>query len=79
MVRPDEKLVKDTYAFSTKHRVPVYDAIFVALALGLGLELKIFDNRQVEILSREKHSNTSKQARANETYLGQRFYDFLSR
>jgi predicted nucleic acid-binding protein len=59
MVRPDEKLVKDTYAFSTKHRVPVYDAIFVALALRLGLELRTFDNRQIDVLSREKHSNTA--------------------
>jgi predicted nucleic acid-binding protein len=32
LVRPDEKLFKDTYALSIKHKVPVYDTVFVALA-----------------------------------------------
>jgi len=54
LVRPDEKLLKDTYALSVKHRVPIYDTVFVALALELGLELRTFDSRQVNVLSEER-------------------------
>jgi len=54
LVRPDERLLKDTYALSTKHKVPVYDTVFVALALELGVELKTFDSRQASIMSKER-------------------------
>jgi len=54
LVRPDEKLLKDTCALSAKHRLPIYDMVFVALALELGLELKTFDNEQANILSGER-------------------------
>jgi len=57
LVRPDEKLINDTYRISVKHKVPVYDTIFIALALQLGLELKTFDERQVGILSEEERSS----------------------
>jgi len=54
LVRPDEKLLKDTYALSAKHKVPVYDMVFVALALELSVELKTFDGKQADILSKER-------------------------
>ena len=54
LVRPDEKLMRDTYALSAKHRLPIDDMVFVALALELGLELKTFDNEQANILSGER-------------------------
>jgi predicted nucleic acid-binding protein len=56
LVRPDEKLIDDTYRLSVKHKAPVYDTIFIALALELGLELKSFDERQVDMLSEEERS-----------------------
>ena len=54
LVRPDERLLKNTYALSAKHEVSIYDMVFVALALELGLELKTFDNKQANILSKER-------------------------
>ena len=56
LVRPDEKLIDDAYRLSVKHKVPVYDTIFIALALQLGLELKSFDERQIEMLLEEKRN-----------------------
>jgi len=54
LVRPDERLVNDAYALSVKYRTPVYDTVFVALALQLGLELRTFDDKQTKILSKER-------------------------
>lgn len=54
LVRPDEGLLKLTCALSVRHRVPIYDMVFVALALELGLELKTFDSKQASILSKER-------------------------
>ncbi|MBS7623346.1 type II toxin-antitoxin system VapC family toxin [Candidatus Bathyarchaeota archaeon] len=54
LVRPDEKLLKNSYMLSAKHKTPIYDAVLVALALELGLKLKTFDRRQTNILSKEK-------------------------
>jgi len=54
LVRPDEKLLKTTYALSAKHQASIYDTVFVALALELGLELRTFDDKQAKILSEEK-------------------------
>jgi predicted nucleic acid-binding protein len=56
LVRPDRKLLDESYSLSVKHRVPIYDMIFVALALELGLELKTLDSRQSKILTKEQHS-----------------------
>jgi len=54
LVRPDKKLLEETYALARKHRVPTYDMVFVALALELGLELKTYDSRQTAIISEER-------------------------
>lgn len=57
LVRPDERLLKHAYALSVKHRSPLYDTVFISLALDLGLELKTFDDNQKRILSEEKSSH----------------------
>ncbi|MEM2942635.1 MAG: PIN domain-containing protein [Candidatus Bathyarchaeia archaeon] len=54
LVRLDEKLLRNSYVLSARHRAPIYDTVFVALALELGLELKTFDRKQTNILSKEK-------------------------
>jgi predicted nucleic acid-binding protein len=54
LVRPDERLLKRAYALSVKHRSPLYDTVFISLALDLDLELKTFDDNQKRILSKEK-------------------------
>ncbi len=56
LVRPDRKLLNETYALSLKHRLPIYDSIFVALALQLRIELATFDNKQSSVLSQEKQT-----------------------
>lgn len=57
LLRPDKKLIDQTYELSIRHRTTVYDSIFVALALQLGLELKTFDEKQSMILSKEAPSH----------------------
>jgi len=54
LVRPDRKLLNETYALSLKHRLPIYDSIFVALALQLKIELATFDSKQSSVLRQEK-------------------------
>ncbi len=56
LVRPDRKLLDESYSLSVKHRLPIYDTIFVALALELGLELKTLDSSQSKILTKEQQS-----------------------
>jgi predicted nucleic acid-binding protein len=80
LVRPDEKLIDDTYRLSVRHKAPVYDTIFIALALQLGLELKSFDERQVRMLSEEKKSGklASLNRRSAETHIAKNFRDISS-
>jgi predicted nucleic acid-binding protein len=54
LVRPDRKPLNEIYALSVKHRMPVYDTVFVALALQLALELKTCDGKQAKLLSKER-------------------------
>lgn len=54
LLRPDRKLIDKALALSVKHRIPTYDAVFVALALQLGVELKTYDARQSSIFSQER-------------------------
>ena len=56
LVRPDRRLIHQAYSLSVEHRLPIYDMIFVALALELGLELKTFDSKQSKILTKKKQS-----------------------
>ena len=56
LVRPDGALLDEAYSLSVKHRLPIYDMIFVALSSALGLELKTFDFRQSKILAKEKRA-----------------------
>jgi predicted nucleic acid-binding protein len=59
LVRPDRKLLDEAYSLSLKHQQPIYDTIFIALALQLGLELKTFDSRQSKTLLKEKNLSRS--------------------
>jgi predicted nucleic acid-binding protein len=53
LVRPDGRLVRDAYDLSIRYGTPIYDTVFVALALRLELELRTFDKAQARILSEE--------------------------
>jgi predicted nucleic acid-binding protein len=54
LVRPDKKLLNETYALSLKHKLPIYDSIFITLALQLKLELATFDSKQSKVMSQER-------------------------
>lgn len=53
IIHPGESLLEKAYSLAAKRRRPVYDTIFVALALELGSELATFDKRQVQLLRSE--------------------------
>jgi len=57
LVRPDRKLLSETYTLSVKHAETIYDCIFIALALQLKTELATFDAKQSSILSKEKRAH----------------------
>jgi predicted nucleic acid-binding protein len=42
-VRPDRQVIDRTYQLALRKKCALYDAVFVALASDLGLELKTFD------------------------------------
>ena len=45
-----QELMERAYSLAAKKRLPVYDTLFVALSLELGLKLATFDQRQAELL-----------------------------
>lgn len=53
IIHPGAQLMRNAYSLATKHRRPVYDTIFTALALELDMELATFDTRQSELLRLE--------------------------
>jgi predicted nucleic acid-binding protein len=46
-------MLKETYALAGKHKVTVYDATFLHLALETGMELKSLDARLLRIFNSE--------------------------
>lgn len=56
LLRPDSKLIDKALALSVKHRISLYDTIFIALALQLGVELKTYDVRQSSIFSQARRT-----------------------
>jgi predicted nucleic acid-binding protein len=49
LVRPDRTILAQAYKIAASNRCSVYDAIFVALAQGLGLTLGTFDELQKKL------------------------------
>jgi predicted nucleic acid-binding protein len=49
-VRPDRKIVAEAYKLALKKKCTFYDAIFVALAQELKLNLKTFDDAQRNLM-----------------------------
>lgn len=54
LVRPDKKLLDETYKLSVKRKLPVYDSVFIALALQLKTDLATFDGKQSDTLTEER-------------------------
>jgi predicted nucleic acid-binding protein len=57
LVRPDRKLLHETYMLSVKHGLAIYDSVFIALALQLKMDLATFDSKQSSVLSGERRTN----------------------
>jgi predicted nucleic acid-binding protein len=49
LVRPDRTILAQAYKIAASNRCSIYDAIFVALAQGLGLTLETFDELQKKL------------------------------
>lgn len=50
LVRPNESMARQAYEIASKKRSTFYDAIFAAMAMELGLELKTLDEKQRKLL-----------------------------
>jgi predicted nucleic acid-binding protein len=57
LVRPDRRLLNESYALSVKHGLSIYDSVFIALALQLKMELATFDSKQSSVLSEERQTD----------------------
>jgi predicted nucleic acid-binding protein len=57
LVRPDRKLLHETYMLSLKHGLAIYESVFIALALQLKMDLATFDSKQAGVLSGERQSS----------------------
>lgn len=50
-IKPNESMVTSAYKLALEKRCTFYDAIFVTVALALGVELKTFDEAQRRLLT----------------------------
>ena len=57
LIRPDLKLLKRAYQISSKQRITIYDATFLALAFETGIELKSLDRRMMDTFRRISSSH----------------------
>jgi len=54
MIQPSSKLLHTSYQLASRRKISVYDAVFVALALELGVELRTFDKEQKRMYDSER-------------------------
>ncbi len=47
ILSPNEALMQKSYLIAKQNKITIYDAVFVALALKLGLSLKTLDKTQI--------------------------------
>ncbi len=53
VLSPNEQSMQRAYRIASRHKIFVYDSVFVALALELGLALKTYDGAQTRIMKSE--------------------------
>jgi predicted nucleic acid-binding protein len=54
ILSPNVSLMQESYSIAKRNRITVYDAVFVSLAIKLGLVLKTYDKVQIRALKSEK-------------------------
>jgi predicted nucleic acid-binding protein len=52
-IHPGQELMGQSYAVAARNKLPIYDAVFIALALEIGTGLKTYDRQQAAIMQRE--------------------------
>jgi predicted nucleic acid-binding protein len=50
---PNEELMQESYSIAKRQGITLYDAVFVSLAIKLGLTLKSYDKVQIRALRAE--------------------------
>jgi len=58
ILSPNEHLMKQSYSVAKRNGITVYDAVFVALANKLSLDLKTFDKVQTKVLNSERKNSS---------------------
>jgi predicted nucleic acid-binding protein len=53
ILTPNEELMQESYSIAKRQGITVYDAVFVSLAIKLGLTLKSYDRVQIRSLESE--------------------------
>lgn len=53
VLSPNESLMQESYSIAERNRITVYDAVFISLAIKLGLTLRSYDRVQTQALQFE--------------------------
>jgi predicted nucleic acid-binding protein len=53
ILTPNEALMQESYSIAKRQVITLYDAVFVSLAIKLGLTLKSYDKVQIRALKSE--------------------------
>ena len=53
ILSPNERLMQESYSIAKRNGITVYDAVFISLAMEVGLALKSYDRAQIRTLESE--------------------------
>jgi predicted nucleic acid-binding protein len=58
ILSPNEDLMQESYLIAKRQGITLYDAVFVSLAIKLGLTLRSFDKVQIRALKSEDNQKS---------------------
>jgi predicted nucleic acid-binding protein len=59
ILSPNERLMQESYSVAKRNGITVYDAVFVSLAIKLGLALRTYDKVQIRAFKSENKHESS--------------------
>jgi predicted nucleic acid-binding protein len=59
ILSPNERLMQESYSVAKRNGITVYDAVFVSLAIKLGLVLRTYDRVQIRAFKSENKHESS--------------------
>ena len=59
ILSPNERLMQESYSVAKRNGITVYDAVFVSLAIKLGLALRTYDRVQIRAFKSENKHESS--------------------